>query len=106
MSSGERAALLATPSRGDGGAFAPTTTECDVEVAASNGVGANAPRSSAWRRRSYLWLTIASTATFAIIITIVARVSAAAVVDAPSATAVDGETPRATIVMMLSLIHI
>ena len=73
MSSGERAALLATPSRGDGGAFAPTTTERDVEVAASNGVGASSPRSSAWRRRSYLWLTIASTATFAIIMTIVAR---------------------------------
>ena len=72
MSSGERAALLATPSRGDGGAFAPTTTERDVEVAASNGVGASSPRSSAWRRRSYLWLTIASTATFAIIMTIVA----------------------------------
>ena len=72
MSSGERAALLATPSRGDGGAFAPTTIERDVEVAASNGVGASSPRSSAWRRRSYLWLTIASTATFAIIMTIVA----------------------------------
>ena len=72
MSSGERTALLATPSRGDGGAFAPTTTERDVEVAASNGVGASSPRSSAWRRRSYLWLTIASTATFAIIMTIVA----------------------------------
>ena len=73
MSSGERAALLATPSRDDGGAFARTTTERDVEAAGSNGVGASSPRSSAWRRRSYLWLTIASTATFAIIITIVAR---------------------------------
>ena len=73
MSSGERAALLATPSRDDGGAFARTTTERDVEAAGSNGVGASSPRSSAWRRRSYLWLTIASTATFAIIMTIVAR---------------------------------
>ena len=89
MSSGERAALLATPSRGDGGAFAPTTTERDVEVAASNGVGASSPRSSAWRRRSYLWLTIASTATFAIIITIVAHgVSpSTAVADGASTTA-------------------
>ena len=73
MSSGERAALLATPSRDDGGAFARTTTERDVEAAGSDGVGASCPRSSAWRRRSYLWLTIASTATFAIIMTIVAR---------------------------------
>ena len=74
MSSGERAALLAAPSRGDGGTFARTTTiERDVEVADPNGVGASSPRSSAWRRRSYLWLTIASTATFAIIMTIVAR---------------------------------
>lgn len=76
MSSGERAALLAPSSRvdGDGGTFATTATErdVDVEAAGSDGVGASSARSSAWRRRTYLWLTIASTATFAIIMAIVA----------------------------------
>ena len=75
MSSGERAALLATSSRvdGDGGTFATATErDVDVEVAGSDGVGASSTRSSAWRRRSYLWLTIASTLTFAIIMAIVA----------------------------------